>query len=54
VSFAVPVERGPRITYPVAILKESKNKVIAGDFLNFVVSSSGKQTFQKYGFIVLQ
>ncbi|MGH7832354.1 MAG: molybdate ABC transporter substrate-binding protein, partial [Candidatus Binatia bacterium] len=54
VAFEVPIEKGPRIVYPVAIVKESKNKPIARDFLDFLMSGSGKQAFRKYGFVVLE
>jgi molybdate transport system substrate-binding protein len=50
----VPIEKGPKITYPVAMVKESKKKETARDFINFVLSPSGKETFKKYGFVVLE
>jgi molybdate transport system substrate-binding protein len=53
VVYAVPFDKGPKITYPVAIIRESKKKDAARDFFNFVLSPSGKNTFKKYGFVVL-
>lgn len=53
IAYEVPVEKGPKITYPVAIVKESKKKKAARDFMNFVLSSVGKKAFRKYGFVVL-
>jgi molybdate transport system substrate-binding protein len=54
VVYEVPIEKGPKITYPVAMVKESKKKETARDFINFVLSPSGKETFKKYGFVVLE
>ena len=52
--FEVPVGKGPKIIYSVAILKESKSKAAAKEFLNAMVSSSGLDVFKRYGFLVLQ
>jgi len=54
VVYEVPVDKGPRITYPVAIVKESKRKEAARDFMNFVLSPAGKEAFKKYGFVVVE
>ena len=53
VVFEVPMEKGPKIIYPAAIVKESKKKEAARDFMSYVLSSAGKTIFQKYGFAVL-
>jgi len=53
IVYEVPIDKGPRITYPVAIVKESKKKEAARDFMDFVLSPVGKKTFKKYGFVVL-
>ena len=53
IVYAVPVDKGPKITYPVAIVKESKHKNAARDFLNYLLSAPTKNTFRKYGFVVL-
>ena len=53
VVYAVPFDKAPKITYPVAIMKESKKKDAARDFINFVLGPSGKNSFKKYGFVVL-
>jgi molybdate transport system substrate-binding protein len=52
--FEVPVGKGPKIIYPVAILKESKSKAAAKEFLNVMVSPSGVDAFKRYGFVVFQ
>jgi molybdate transport system substrate-binding protein len=53
VVYEVPIDKGPKITYPVAIVKESKKKAAARDFMNFTLSPVGKGAFKKYGFVVL-
>ena len=50
--FQVPIEKGPKITYPIAIVKESKKKEAARDFMNYLISPTGKSVFKKYGFLV--
>ena len=52
IVFEVPIEKGPKITYPIAIVKESKKKAAARDFMNYVLSPGGKALFEKYGFLV--
>jgi molybdate transport system substrate-binding protein len=53
IVYEVPIDKGPRITYPVAIVKESKRKDAARDFMNYVQSRAAKDAFKKYGFVVL-
>jgi molybdate transport system substrate-binding protein len=53
IVFEVPIDKGPKIIYPVAVVKESKNKEAARDFLKFASSPAAKQTFRKFGFVVL-
>jgi molybdate transport system substrate-binding protein len=53
VAYVVPTEKGPKITYPIAIVRESKRKEAARRFVEFVVSPVGKEAFKKYGFVVL-
>jgi molybdate transport system substrate-binding protein len=53
IVYEVPIEKGPRITYPVAIVKESKKKEAARDFMNFVLSPVGKNSFKEFGFVVI-
>ncbi|MGH7772350.1 MAG: molybdate ABC transporter substrate-binding protein [Candidatus Binatia bacterium] len=54
VVYEVTREKGPKIIYPVAIVKESSKKKSAGDFLRFVLSEAGKKIFEKFGFVVLE
>ena len=53
IVYEVPIDKGPKITYPVAIVKESKRKDAARDFMNYLQSPTAKDAFKKYGFVVL-
>src|SRR4029453_5007248 len=53
IVYEVPIDKGPKITYPVAIVKESKQKDPARDFMNYVSSAAAKDSFKKFGFVVL-
>ena len=53
IVFQVPIEKGPKITYPIAIVRESKKKEAARDFMNYLLSPTGKSVFKKYGFVVI-
>lgn len=53
IVYEVPGDKGPKITYPVAIVKDSKKKEAARDFMNSLVSPAAKAAFKKYGFVVL-
>jgi len=53
IVYEVPIDKGPKITYPIAIVKESKRKGAARDFMNYVQGPAAKDAFKKYGFIVL-
>ena len=53
IAYEIPVDKAPRITYPVAILKESNKKTAARDFLNYLSGPAARNSFQKYGFSVL-
>ena len=53
IVYEVPIDKGPKIIYPVAIVKESKRKDAARDFMNYLQSPAAKDAFKKYGFVVL-
>ena len=38
------------VTYPIAVLKDSKNPAAARQFIDFLASPKGRAVFQKYGF----
>jgi molybdate transport system substrate-binding protein len=52
VAVEVPVKDGPVISYPMAILKESKQPDAAKKLEAYLVSPAAKAIFKKYGFIV--
>jgi molybdate transport system substrate-binding protein len=37
--------------YPIAVVKESKEKSLAASFMNYVLSDEGARTLTKFGFI---
>ena len=53
IVYEVPIDKGPKIVYPVAIVKESKRKDTARDFFNYIQTPASKELFKKYGFVVL-
>lgn len=53
VVYKVPLGKGPKIVYPIAIVRDSKKKDAAGEFLNFLFSPAGKAIFTKFGFVFL-
>lgn len=52
VAFAVPAADGPKITYPVALLKDAPQPEAARKFLAYLESESAAAVFQKAGFTV--
>jgi len=50
IAFEVPLDKGPRITYPMAVVKDSKHKSAARDFMSYLLSPTGNAVFEKYGF----
>src|SRR5499425_3472351 len=53
IVYEVPLDKGPKIIYPVAVVKESKQKNAARDFLSYLVTPGSKELFKKYGFVVI-
>ena len=54
VAYEVPAATGPKISYPVAVLKNAKQVESAKKFVEYLNSESAGEIFQKYGFIVLK
>jgi molybdate transport system substrate-binding protein len=54
VAFEVPPRAGPKISYPAALVAESKHKEIANAFLDYLTSPKGAEVFKKFGFLVLE
>lgn len=50
VAYAVPRAEGPAISYPVAVVKESRDSAAALDFLKYLQSEAAGTVFEKYGF----
>jgi molybdate transport system substrate-binding protein len=54
VAFEVPLEEGPKIRYPMAIVKDSKAPQAAKKFFGYLSSDEAGRVFKKYGFIVIE
>jgi molybdate transport system substrate-binding protein len=52
IVFEVPASEGPRISYPVAVVRESKNFEAARRFLDYLKSEEALTVFENYGFII--
>jgi molybdate transport system substrate-binding protein len=52
IAFEVPRAQGPRISYPVAIVGDSKQKAAAQRFIDFLQSPPAQEIFRKYGFLI--
>ena len=52
IAFSVPIEKGPAIRYPIALVKETKAKSAAENFLRYLQSEDARKLFERYGFIV--
>lgn len=52
IAFSVPIEKGPPIRYPAAIIKGAKNNGAAEGFLHYLESENARKLFEQYGFIV--
>lgn len=53
ITFQVPAADGPKISYPIALLKDAPQTEAAKKFLRFLESPAAKEIFEKFGFIVL-
>ena len=51
VAFAVPVEDGPRISYPVAIVKDAAHPDGAKRLAAFLSSPAARDVFVRFGFL---
>jgi molybdate transport system substrate-binding protein len=54
VAFEVPAEEGPRIRYPMAMVKDAKEPEAAKRFLAHLSSQEAGNIFKKYSFIVIE
>jgi len=54
VAFEVSEQEGPKISYPIAVVSESKNLEAAKKALSYIESGAALQIFKKYKFLVQQ
>jgi molybdate transport system substrate-binding protein len=54
IAYEVPAAAGPKISYPVAVTKNSKQVESAKKFVDYLASDAAANIFTKYGFIVLK
>jgi molybdate transport system substrate-binding protein len=52
VAYEIPMKEGPAISYPVAVVKDSKNLEAARKLVDYLDSSDTTPVFEKFGFIV--
>jgi len=54
IAYEVPVQEAPAISYPLALVKESKQTAAAKKFLKHLSSEEAGQVFKRFGFIILE
>lgn len=52
VRIAFRVTNGPKIAYPAAVLTQSRERVAAQRFLDYLQSDPARQVFRRYGFLL--
>lgn len=52
VVYEVPLADGPKITYPVALVKDSPQPAAAKKFLAFLASAKAAAVFRQFGFLI--
>jgi molybdate transport system substrate-binding protein len=53
IAYEVSAAEGPKISYPVAIVKDSEHAESARHFVEYLSGAKAKAEFEKFGFIVL-
>lgn len=53
VALELPAGEGPKITYPMAMMKEAAEPALASQYLDFLDTEPSTLVFEKFGFIVL-
>ena len=51
VAYEVAIAEGPKISYPLAVLKDSKHAEAARRFATYLASAEARAVFAKYGFL---
>lgn len=54
IALSIPVAETPRIVYPAALLVDSRNKEAAMKFLSYLSGKAARETFEKFGFSVIE
>jgi molybdate transport system substrate-binding protein len=54
VACEIFAREGPKISYPMAVVKDSRQPVAAKAFLDYLNSAAAAKIFERYGFIVLK
>jgi len=54
IAYEVPIKDSPKISYPMAVMKNSKSVESAKKFVEYLDSNDAAKIFEKYGFIVLK
>jgi molybdate transport system substrate-binding protein len=54
IAYESPVKDTPNISYPMAVMKNSKSIESAKKFVEYLDSNDAAKVFEKYGFIVLK
>jgi molybdate transport system substrate-binding protein len=52
VAYAVPLDKGPKITYPAAAIKDRPRRDQSLAYLAFLRSEQARAVFQRFGFLV--
>jgi molybdate transport system substrate-binding protein len=52
IAYEVPPAEGPRISYPAAVIADSREKAAALRFLDFLQSAQAREIFRRAGFIL--
>lgn len=53
VALEVPAAEGPKVSYPCALIADSRQAEAAGRFLAHLESPAGAEVFRRHGFVVL-
>lgn len=53
IACEIPAAEGPKISYPVAVIAESKRQEAARRFLDYLASPAALDVFRKYGFLIV-
>ncbi len=53
IAYAVPLEDGPTIVYPAAVVRDAPNEAVAARFLDYLQSDGARLQFEAAGFIGL-